>query len=179
MGHYRSSNTDNFYSHSQEIQRDFDWCFFFYLTRHSYIAKLKITSSWESYNWSKEYCKLHLLVIYYLAPRGNLRHDSLCFSSDGNNHYTSLLYQVQTMLIYYLKDNPPHIIKDKFTSLTVVGDSKKTSRTIWKKICVPISMILVLVLNELMLRVMAFAERLKLHVSKRNLQRSLNNEILC
>ena len=55
-------------------------------------------------------------------------------------------------------------------------NSTKTLRTLW--ICVPISMILVLVLNELVLPVMAWVKQLKQHVSKRSLQRSLNNQIL-
>ena len=55
-------------------------------------------------------------------------------------------------------------------------DSTKTTRTLW--ICVPISMILVLVMNELVLPVMAWVKQLKQHVSKRSLQRSLNNQIL-
>ena len=62
-------------------------------------------------------------------------------------------------------------------------DSKKTARTLW--ICVPISMILVLVLNGCFsqqaianLPVMVLVEQLKQHVAKRNHQRSLNNQIL-
>ena len=55
-------------------------------------------------------------------------------------------------------------------------DSTKTTRTLW--ICVPISMILVLVLNELVPPVMALVEQLERHVAKRSLQRSLNNQIL-
>ena len=57
-------------------------------------------------------------------------------------------------------------------------DSTKPTRTLWKNVCVPISMILVLVLNELVLPVMALVEQSKPHVSKRSLQRSLNNQIL-
>ena len=59
-------------------------------------------------------------------------------------------------------------------------DSTKTTRTLW--ICVPISMILVLVLNGCFLQqvianlpVMALMEQLKGHVAKQSLQRSLNN----
>ena len=62
-------------------------------------------------------------------------------------------------------------------------DSTKTTRTLW--ICVPISMILVLVLNGCFLEeaianlpVMALVEQLKRHVAKRSLQRSFNNQIL-
>ena len=76
------------------------------LTRHSYIVKLKITSSWYRTK-SKKYCKLHSLVVYYLRPDGSFQHDSLCFRSDDNNlnssDYTSFLYQ--TMLVYYLRTN--------------------------------------------------------------------------
>ena len=57
-------------------------------------------------------------------------------------------------------------------------DSTKPTRTLWKNVCVPISMILVLVLNELVLSVMALVEQLKQHVAKRSLKRSLNNQIL-
>ena len=39
-------------------------------------------------------------------------------------------------------------------------------------------MILLLVLNELVLPLMSLVEHLKQHVAKRNLQRSLNNQIL-
>ena len=39
-------------------------------------------------------------------------------------------------------------------------------------------MILLLVLNELVLPLMSLVEHLKRHVAKRNLQRSLNNQIL-
>ena len=49
------------------------------------------------------------------------------------------------MLVYYLNANDPHIIKNEFTSLTVVEDSTKAARTLC--ICVPISIILVLVPN--------------------------------
>ena len=78
------------------------------LTRNSHNTKLKNTSSW----YSKEYCKLHPLVVYYLGPDSSLQHDSLCFSSDDNSYYTSFLYQVQTILVYSLKANHPHIIKN-------------------------------------------------------------------
>ena len=57
-------------------------------------------------------------------------------------------------------------------------DSTETTITFCKNVSVPISMILVLVLNELVLPVMALVEQLKRHVAKRILQRSLNNQIL-
>ena len=62
--------------------------------------------------------------------------------------------------------------------MTVVEDSTETTITFCKNVSVPISMILVLVLNELVLPVMALVEQLKRHVAKRILQRFLNNQIL-
>ena len=62
--------------------------------------------------------------------------------------------------------------------MTVVEDSTETTITFCKNVSVPISMILVLVLNELVLPVMALVEQLKRHLTKQSLHRSLNNQIL-
>ena len=56
----------------------------------------------QSYHWSKEYCTLHPVVIYYCDGEGNLQHISLCFISDDNIHDTTFVHQVQTMIIDYL-----------------------------------------------------------------------------
>ena len=62
-------------------------------------------------------------------------------------------------------------------------DSTETTKTLW--ICVPISMILVLVLTGCFLKeairnlpVMALVGHIKQHVAKQSLQRTLNNQIL-
>ena len=55
-------------------------------------------------------------------------------------------------------------------------DSTRTTKTLW--IFVLISMILVLVQNELTLPMMESVEQLKWHVAKRSLERSLNNQVL-
>ena len=39
----------------------------------------------------------------------NLQHDSQCFISDDNDHDINFAYQVQTMLVDYLKANHSHI----------------------------------------------------------------------
>ena len=57
-------------------------------------------------------------------------------------------------------------------------DTTKTTRTLWKNVCVPITMIFVLVLNELVLPAMSLGEQLKRDVAKQSLQRSLNNQVL-
>ena len=59
-----------------------------------------------------------------------------------------------------------------------MDDSTETTKTLWKNVCVPISMILFLALNELVLPVMALAEQLKQRVATRSLQMSVNNQIL-
>ena len=55
-------------------------------------------------------------------------------------------------------------------------DITKTTGTLW--VCVPISMILILALNELALPLMELVEQLKWHVAKQSLRRLLNNQIL-
>ena len=40
----------------------------------------------QSYHWSKEYCTLHPLVVYFIDSDGNIQHNFFCFISDDNNH---------------------------------------------------------------------------------------------
>ena len=65
----------------------------------------------QSYHWSKEYCTLHPLVVYFIDGDGNLQHNPLCFISDYNNHDTSFVYKIQTILVDYLKENLPIVDK--------------------------------------------------------------------
>ena len=115
-GNYGSSNIDNIYSHLRRIERDFDWCYWWFHKTFLYPKaknyKFLIQGKISSYHWNKEYCRLHTLVVYYLGPDGSLQHDSLCSSSDDSNYYTSFLYQVQTMLFYYHIAYKPHMIKN-------------------------------------------------------------------
>ena len=64
----------------------------------------------QSYHWSKEYCTLHPLVIYFQSE-GSLQHKSFCFISNDNTHDTNFVYKVQTLLMEYLKENLPQISK--------------------------------------------------------------------
>ena len=59
----------------------------------------------QSYQWSKEYCTLHPLVVYFIGSDGNIQHNSLCFISDYNNHDTNFVYKIQTILVDYFKEN--------------------------------------------------------------------------
>ena len=65
----------------------------------------------QSYHWSKEYCTLHPLVIYYKDVNGDIQHDSLCFISDDNTHDTSFIHHVQSLLVNYIKESYSHIRK--------------------------------------------------------------------
>ena len=65
----------------------------------------------QSYHWSKEYCTLCSLVVYFIDGDGNIEHNSLCFIADDNNHDTNFVYKIQTILVDYLKENIPIVDK--------------------------------------------------------------------
>ena len=60
-----------------------------------------IQDEMQNFHWSKVYCKLHPLVIYYKYTDGNLQHYSLCFISDDNTHNTSFVHKIQTLLVKF------------------------------------------------------------------------------
>ena len=64
----------------------------------------------QSYYWSKEYCTLQQLVVYFIDTDGNIQHNSLCFISDDNDHNTNFVYKIKTIL-NYLKNNLPIVDK--------------------------------------------------------------------
>ena len=76
----------------------------------------------QSFHWSKEYCTLHPLVIYYKDA------DSLCFISDDNTQNTSFVQIIQTLLVEFLKHRLPKVTKI-YTFLMVVVGNIKISRT--------------------------------------------------
>ena len=59
----------------------------------------------QSYRWSKEYCTLNPLVVYFTNGDGNIQHNSLRFIFDDNNHDTNFAYKIQTILVDSLKEN--------------------------------------------------------------------------
>ena len=65
----------------------------------------------QSYYWSKEYCTLHPLAVYFIHSDGNIQHNSLCFISDDNNHNINFVYKIQTILVDYLEENLPIVDK--------------------------------------------------------------------
>ena len=115
------------------------------LTRHSYLAKAQakyikakkeglekneviilgdfaenyqflIQDEIQSFHWSKEYCTLHPLVIYYKDDDGILQHHSLCFISDDNTHDTCFVHQIQTITMNFIKERIPGIDKVYYVS---------------------------------------------------------------
>ena len=66
----------------------------------------------QSFHWSKEYCTLHPLVIYYKDADGTLQQYSLCFISVDNTKGTSFVHKIQTLLM--------KILKQRFLNLTKI-----------------------------------------------------------
>ena len=61
-------------------------------------------------HWSEEYCTLHPLVVYFIDGDGNIQHNSFCFISDDNQD-TNFVYEIQTILVDYRKENLPIVDK--------------------------------------------------------------------
>ena len=126
-----------------------------YLTRHSYLAKAQaryikskkesldatkvmvlgdfaenyqylIQDKIQSFHWSKEYCTLHPLVIYYKDADGNLQHYSLCFISDDNTLNTSFVHNIQRLLMEFLKHRLLNVTKLYYVSDGCGGQHKNS-----------------------------------------------------
>lgn len=181
------------------------------LTRHSYITKCQtryltkkkenlcsnevlvlvdfaenyqflIQDEIQSFHWSKEYCTLHPVVLYYRDSDGTLKHLSLCFISNDNTHDTAFVYQTQTMTVHYIRALLPHVNKMTYFSDGCGGQYKNYKNFI--NLC----------LHKQDFGIDAewvfFATShgkspcdgiggsVKRHVAKRSLQRPLNNQIL-
>ena len=65
----------------------------------------------QSYHLSKEYCTLHPVVVYFIDCDRNIQHNSLYLIFDDNNHDTTFVYKIQTILVDYLKENLPIVDK--------------------------------------------------------------------
>ena len=64
------------------------------------------------------------LVIYFCDSEDNLTHKSLCFLSDDLIHDTSFVFEVQTLFTTYIKKFYPHITKLYYFSDGCVGQYK-------------------------------------------------------
>ena len=80
------------------------------------IYQYLIQDEIQSFHWSKEYCTLYPLVIYYKDTDGNHQHYSLCYISDDNTHSTSFAHKIQILLVEFLKQRLPNITKIYYVS---------------------------------------------------------------
>ena len=105
---------------------------------------LKITSSLchvkPKVHWSKEYCTLHSLVVYFIDGDGNIQHNSLCFISDNNNHDTIFFIKHKQFLLITFQ-----LWIRSSISLTAVLKNVRIAKTLL--ICGIISKISIWVLN--------------------------------
>ena len=98
-----------------------------------------------SYHWSKEYCTLHPLVIYFIDGDGNIQHNSLCFISDDNNHATNFYYKIRKSLLIALKKTFQLWIRSSISLAAVLNNIRITKTLL---ICVIISNISLWMLNR-------------------------------
>ena len=101
MGHYGLSNIGNFTATYKKYKETFIDAIHD-LRRHSYIAKLKTNSSWYRTK-SKATTAVKDTAIY--IPLLYTTWDKMAASN-------MIHYQVQTILVYYLKANEPRIIRN-------------------------------------------------------------------
>ena len=83
----------------------------------------------QSYRWSKEYCTLQALFVYFIDGDGNIQLNSLSFISDDNNHDTNFVFKVQTVLADYLEKTFQLWIRSSI-SLTAVLNNIRIAKTI-------------------------------------------------
>ena len=56
----------------------------------------------QSYHWCKEQATLHPIVMYY-KENGTVKHKSFCVISDELHHDVSMVYQIQTVFLNYVR----------------------------------------------------------------------------
>ena len=76
----------------------------------------RIQDEMQSFHWSKEYCTLHPLVMYFEDADGNLERYSLFFISDDNTHETSFVHKIRTLLVEFLKQRLSNVTKIYYVS---------------------------------------------------------------
>ena len=69
----------------------------------------------QSFHWSKLYCTLHPIVVYY-KENGKLSEKSFCFISDDQEHNTEFVFELQGELVKILKEILPTITEVQYFS---------------------------------------------------------------
>ena len=134
----------------------------------------------QSYHWSKEYCTLHLLVVYFIDGDGNIQHNCLCFISDDNNHDTNFVYKIQTILVDYLKEDLPIVEKIFYFSDDCAEQHKNCKNFI--NLChhqqnFNMDAVWIFFATQVTIR-WCWGGFVKRYVAKRSLQRPLHDQIL-
>ena len=77
----------------------------------------------QSFHWSKQYCTLHPVVLYYKED-GKLQHRSFCFLSDDLEHDTCFVHEIQEKLTCYIRQDLPDVDNVEYFSDGCAGQYK-------------------------------------------------------
>lgn len=72
---------------------------------------LTIQDEAQGYHWTCNTCTIHPVMIHLQNDQGEKLTTSLCVISDDLKHDVAMVYETQTVLIKFLKDNFPHVKK--------------------------------------------------------------------
>ena len=77
----------------------------------------------QSFHWSKQYCTLHSVVLYYKED-DKLQHRSFCFLSDDLEHDTYFVNEIQEKLTWYIRQDLPDVVNVEYFSDGCAGQYK-------------------------------------------------------
>ena len=78
----------------------------------------------QSYHWSKKYCTLHPVVIYYRDENGVLQHKSFCFISNDLTHDNAFVHRLEKDIFEWVKLHLPHITHVEYFTDGCAGQYK-------------------------------------------------------
>ena len=74
--------------------------------------KFLIQDEIQSYHWNQKQCTLHPIVVYHRCSNSSvLVSDSICFISDDLDHDVTMVYQIMSCTVDYIKRNISDTIK--------------------------------------------------------------------
>ena len=77
----------------------------------------------QSFHWSKQYCTLHPVVLYYKED-DKLQHRSFCFLSDDLEHDTCFVHEIQGKVTCYIRQDLPDVDNVEYFSDGCAGQYK-------------------------------------------------------
>ena len=78
----------------------------------------------QSYHWSKKYCTLHPVVIYYRDENGMLTHKSFCFISNDLTHDNAFVHRLEKDIFNWVKVHLPHVTHAEYFTDGCAGQYK-------------------------------------------------------